>query len=230
MALTDVRVLGCGQTAVGSLGTAQTELEQFHIVAGDHAVTCRIGGHQTNGNGNGEKQLKNRLCAKTAHSGRLSPGIVDQRQQCCLQQLCDDQRTFDLNDGNPENDWQTHLLASRETDRTKIDKKHSPRKHHRALLDGLQRDAVGRQLRQIDEELVLDAVGQRAPQILDVVGRVAEVLQELQALVQAGKDGELAVERVLAKVQIEDAGVGGFARLPVRVRHGDLVQVYEGVV
>ena len=54
---------------------------------------------------------------------------------------------------------------------------------------------------------------------------VFEVLEELEALWESGKDGELSVEGVLAEEEVEDGAVVDALRLPVRVRHRYLVQV-----
>lgn len=55
--------------------------------------------------------------------------------------------------------------------------------------------------------------------------RITEILQEFQAFFEAGENGEFAVERILAKVQVEDGNVVDFARLPVRISHGDLIKI-----
>ena len=54
-----------------------------------------------------------------------------------------------------------------------------------------------------------------------------EVLQELEALGQAGEDGELAVERILAEEEVKDGHVVDPAGLPVGVGHRDLIQVWK---
>ena len=54
---------------------------------------------------------------------------------------------------------------------------------------------------------------------------VVKVFKKLEAVAQAGKDGELALEGVLPEEQVEDGHVLCLARLPVGVGHGDLVQV-----
>ena len=52
-----------------------------------------------------------------------------------------------------------------------------------------------------------------------------KILQELEALRQSGKDGELSVERILPEEEVEDSDVVNPAGLPVGVGHRDLVQV-----
>ncbi len=52
-----------------------------------------------------------------------------------------------------------------------------------------------------------------------------KILQELEALRQSGKDGELSVERILPEEEVEDGDVINPAGLPVGVGHRDLVQV-----
>ena len=52
-----------------------------------------------------------------------------------------------------------------------------------------------------------------------------EVLQKLKALVQASKEGELALERVLSEEEVKDSHITALIALPVGIRHGDLVQI-----
>jgi hypothetical protein len=62
-------------------------------------------------------------------------------------------------------------------------------------------------------ELILTAVG------------VVKIFQEFEALAQAGEDGELSVEGILTEEEVEDGHVVDPAGLPVRVGHGDLIQI-----
>ena len=54
----------------------------------------------------------------------------------------------------------------------------------------------------------------------------SEVLDKLETFLEAGEDGELAFERVLAKEEIKN-GMVVLLRLPVGVGHRELVQVRE---
>jgi hypothetical protein len=54
-----------------------------------------------------------------------------------------------------------------------------------------------------------------------------EVFQEFEALGQSRENGELSVEGVLPEEEVEDGRVVDPAGLPVRVRHGDLVQIWK---
>lgn len=57
--------------------------------------------------------------------------------------------------------------------------------------------------------------------------RVSEILNELQALAEPGKDGELALERTRPEEEIEHTLVVDLARLPVRVGHRNLVEIWS---
>lgn len=71
--------------------------------------------------------------------------------------------------------------------------------------------------------IVIDGLGKG----LTIVG-VSKVLDEPEALAEASKDGELALEGIRAEKEIEHALVLRLARLPVRVRHRYLVEIWMG--
>ena len=55
--------------------------------------------------------------------------------------------------------------------------------------------------------------------------RIVEVPEKLEAFFESCEYCELSAERVLTEEQIEDGMVGALLALPVRVRHGDLIQI-----
>ena len=55
--------------------------------------------------------------------------------------------------------------------------------------------------------------------------RIVEVPEKLEAFLESCEYCELSPERVLAEEQVEDGMVGALLALPVRVRHGDLIQI-----
>lgn len=55
----------------------------------------------------------------------------------------------------------------------------------------------------------------------------AKVAQEEKAVVQAGKQREAAVERIVSEEELEHGGLLVPAGAPVRVRHGELIQVRQ---
>lgn len=63
--------------------------------------------------------------------------------------------------------------------------------------------------------------------ILDVSIVELEVGDETQALLQAGENGEFAIERVLSEQKIKRSRSIVRAVLPVCVRHGYLVRVHQ---
>ena len=44
-----------------------------------------------------------------------------------------------------------------------------------------------------------------------------EVIEELETVGETGEDGELALERVLAEVEVEGSNVIDFARFPIGI-------------
>ena len=54
---------------------------------------------------------------------------------------------------------------------------------------------------------------------------IVEVLEKLEAFLESCEYCKLSMERILAEEQIEDGMVCAFLALPVRVRHGDLIQI-----
>ena len=56
-----------------------------------------------------------------------------------------------------------------------------------------------------------------------------KILQEFEALCQAGKDGELSVERIFSEEKVKNCHVIHSASFPVRVRHRDLVQIWKKI-
>ena len=66
-------------------------------------------------------------------------------------------------------------------------------------------------------ELLLHIARQHRLQVVDVRLGVVEVLQELETIRQAGKDGEFTLERVLPEVQVEGGHIVYLARLPIGV-------------
>ena len=59
--------------------------------------------------------------------------------------------------------------------------------------------------------------GQDCLQIRDIGLRVVEVIEELETVGETGEDGELALERVLAEVEVEGSNVIDFARFPIGI-------------
>lgn len=55
----------------------------------------------------------------------------------------------------------------------------------------------------------------------------AKVAQEEQTVVQAGEQREAAVERIVPEEELEHGGLLVPTGAPVRVRHGELVQVRQ---
>ncbi len=55
----------------------------------------------------------------------------------------------------------------------------------------------------------------------------SEVLQEQQTVTETRKQREASSERVIAEKQFEHGRLVVSARAPVRVRHGELVQIRE---
>merc|ERR1719500_231223 len=129
-------------------------------------------------------------------------GVVDEGKEGGLEQLDDDEGPRD-----------GHERDSREADR--------------ALGQGGHRHLAGGELLQEVVELLLHVARQHRLQVADVRLGVVEVLQELETIRQAGKDGEFPFERVLPKVQVEGGDIVYLARLPIGVSHGDLVEVGE---
>ena len=64
-------------------------------------------------------------------------------------------------------------------------------------------------------------------EILDVAFRVGKFLQELEAIFETGENCKLALKRILPEVKVENGRVFRLARLPIRVRHRQLVQIRE---
>lgn len=56
---------------------------------------------------------------------------------------------------------------------------------------------------------------------------VAKVVDELEALGEPSEDGELSVERIRAEEEVEHTLVLCLTGFPVRVGHGDLVEIWE---
>ena len=68
---------------------------------------------------------------------------------------------------------------------------------------------------------------QQSLEVLDICIRHLERFQVPNALVEAGKDRELAAEGILPKVELEDAFHFVSIVPPVRIGHGDLVKVRQ---
>ena len=100
------------------------------------------------------------------------------------------------------------------------------------LRDGVEADGGGVEVLEPGEEARLGVgEGPHLAEVLDVGGGEPVVLDVLQALLEAGEDGELALERVLAEEEVEDARLFVEVRLPVRVawkRVGGVRGVWEG--
>ena len=75
------------------------------------------------------------------------------------------------------------------------------------------------------EKLLLYVGGEDLLQILDIAITVVKIVQKLDALLQARENGELPVEGILPEKQIEDGLVIRFARLPISVSHGELIEI-----
>ena len=74
-----------------------------------------------------------------------------------------------------------------------------PWKSNRSFLESVDLDILGGQIPQILKEFVLDVLGQRLSQIIDVGLGVSEILQKLEALGETSENGEFAVEGILAE-------------------------------
>ena len=101
--------------------------------------------------------------------------------------------------------------------------KHDPSLVHRVDV------ALELEVAQVVEEALVE---EKAPvrsgegsQVVEVFLHEVEVLQELLGPGQAAGHGEAAAEGVVAEVEMEDRLLAVRARLPVRVGHGQLIQV-----
>ena len=102
-----------------------------------------------------------------------------------------------------------------------------PWKSNRSFLESVDLDILGGQIPQILKEFVLDVLGQRLSQIIDVGLGVSEILQKLEALGETSENGEFAVEGILAEEQVKHCLVFDTTGFPVRIRHRDLVQIWN---
>ena len=86
-------------------------------------------------------------------------------------------------------------------------------------------------MRSIQRPEPVEEAGLRARQqsfeVLDICICDAKRFQVPNALVEAGKDRELAAERVLPEVELKDAFYFMSIVPPVRIGHGDLVKVRQ---
>lgn len=73
--------------------------------------------------------------------------------------------------------------------------------------------------------MALNSCRTQSPSRLLTVLREAKAPQEEQAVVQPGEQREAAVERVVPEEELEHGGLLRSAGSPVRVRHGEVVQV-----
>ena len=143
-------------------------------------------------------------------------GEVDEGEEGGLQQLDHNQGPRDPHQGNPG-------------------------EHHRALRHGVDADVLGAELLQELVELLLHRGRHDRPQVGDVGLAVVEVLQQLDAVPQAGEDGELSFEGVFPKsslssvsgrvlvcglklpeVKIKRCHIVSLPGLPISVGHRDL--------
>lgn len=147
--------------------------------------------------------------------GRNQGGVVHHTEQRRLQQLAH-------GDGSLHPD---HRLVGED---------------HAALAHRVHGEAAGIDRSEIVKELGL-AGGHLALQVLDMLGRKLEVLQELERILQTSENGELSLERILSEEDIEGSHLVLASQLPVGVGHGDLgnhekrvethlVQIREGRV
>ena len=64
-------------------------------------------------------------------------------------------------------------------------------------------------------------------EILYVTARETEMSQVLETFIETAKDSELATEGVLSKEQLKDGRIFVAIVLPVRIRHGYLIQICQ---
>ena len=128
-------------------------------------------------------------------------GVVHQHQHRRLQQLADAQGTFDADQRNA-------------------------RDHDAALVHRVDLHVATVQRSQISPESFVPS-GELSSQDANVVRAEVVALSETKHFLQSGEDGELPREWMLAEEQIEHAELVLTLRLPVRVRHRDLIQVSQ---
>ena len=97
-------------------------------------------------------------------------------------------------------------------------KQRRPWEHNPPFRDGVDADSGGVEVLEPSEEARVGVgEGGHIAKILDVGAGELVALDELEALCEAGEDGELALERVLAEEEVKDARLFVEVRLPVRV-------------
>ena len=100
-------------------------------------------------------------------------------------------------------------------------KQRRPWEHNPPFRDGVDADGGGVEVLEPSEEARVGVgEGGHIAKILDVGAGELVALDELEALCEAGEDGELALERVLAEEEVKDAWLFVEVRLPVRVLRG----------
>ena len=169
---------GDGQTAIGTLGTAQAKLGDGTAIRRQYHA-CRLGGDE-----------------------RLEADDVEQRR---LEQLALQSRTGDAH----------HGLA---------------RKNKLALGHGVNVH-VSAEVAQVVEECGFKhrtAGGSlKRGEVLDILGRKAQILDELGKLGGAAHDGVRATKRMVAVKRRKTTLLIGFAAHPQALGHSELVQIGE---
>ena len=134
---------------------------------------------------------------------RQQTGVVDETQQRRLEQLHRRERSLETQ--------QRH-----------------PREHHRPFLLRVYPHLARVESEEKLEELILHVLPHgRRFQVLHVPLRKLKVAHESQRLLQPREHGELALERVRSKEQLEHRASVVRAVPPVRVRHRELVRIRE---
>mmetsp|Transcript_17892 Transcript_17892/g.51270 ORF Transcript_17892/g.51270 Transcript_17892/m.51270 type:complete len:280 (+) Transcript_17892:1126-1965(+) len=211
----EVGILGGREAAVGTLGPPEAELDEL----GEPGEPGELGGLGPRArHRHRQAPLAEAAEAAEAGAGAHAPGghdhpggvggdearVVDEAQQGRFHELGDAQRPLH-------------------------DEHRDAGEAQRSLPGGHHPDVGAGQAGQIlvEEGRLAVRQGGAVPQVVQIGRREAEVDQELEHLVQAGQDGVLPAERILPEEQLEHRRVGVPAGLPVRVGHGQLIQVGE---
>ena len=102
-----------------------------------------------------------------------------------------------------------------------------PREDNGTFRDGVDGHVIDIEVPQIVEKFLFDVRRENPFQVSNVAVRVLEIVQEFDTFLQSGEDGELAVEGIFSKKQIENCEIIYFARFPIGISHGKLIQIYR---